>query len=145
MVLVAGATALPCSGVTHAPDAAFGIELAAAKHVLTQRDRPIRLDSAFAIARTAPGERTDQLRPSARTKRLADSLEASVSALRTGAGTYLLMSAPDLSGATAAISVTVVYPPGRTGSIMTYETLELTLQRDRATWHVVKEVQLGIS
>jgi len=122
------------------------VELAAARYVSARHDGvSIRIDPVFAKSGTAPGVRTTLRRPSYRNRLLTDSLDAVISDRRTVGSVYLLLSEPLFDEQQATISVTATYPVGANRSIMSYETLELTLLRQGSRWHVERAVQLGIS
>lgn len=122
------------------------VELAAARYVSARHDGvSIRIDPVFAESGTAPGVRTTLRRPAHRNRLLADSLTAVISNRRTVGSVYLLLSEPKLQEPRATICVTAVYPIGEHSSILSYETLELTLQRQGPIWRVERVVQLGIS
>lgn len=122
------------------------VELAAARFVSARHDGiSLRIDPVFAKSGTAPGVRTTLRRPSHRNRILTDSLDAVISDRRTDGSVYLLLSEPLFDEQQATISVTATYPVGVNRSIMSYETLELTLRRQGRTWHVERAVQLGIS
>ena len=151
--LALAVTSLACrldDGPARGASGAAGVELAAARRILGAHPAPsdarVHLDPAFAAAGTAPGARTDRLRPAARSKQLADALGASVSGQRATDAVYLILSEPVLAGDSAALSATVVYPTGTwPRSSQRYETLALTLRRrDGGAWRVERVAQLGI-
>ena len=152
--LALAVTSLACrldDGPARGASGAAGVELAAARRILGAHPAPsdarVHLDPAFAAAGSAPGVRTGRLRPAARSKQLADALGASVSGQRAADAVYLILSEPVLTGDSAALSATVVYPTGLAlgWSSQGYETLALTLRRrDGGAWRVERVAQLGI-
>lgn len=121
------------------------VELAAARHLLDKHpDWAVHLDSAFAVAGTAPGVRAG-LRPPHRTLRLADSIPAVVTTQRTARTINLILSDPVISGHQATVSVTVSYMWGQGPRNGFYETIEVHLAKQGNRWKVTGENSLGIT
>lgn len=131
------------------------VELAAVEYVRAKLPNgPLKLDPMQIPAGLAhPNPAKLGLRDSARTSALARALGAAVvpysevivcsEALRKcemkGTASLVRVSAPQITGEQASITITLITGPSW------YETLELTLTRRGGQWAVLRERQLGIS
>jgi hypothetical protein len=138
-----------------ADSAARNVELAAVEFVSRKiPEGQIKLDPMQIPARLAhPNPPTETARSAHRSAVLASRLGADLAgysdvvvcseAARTcqmkGAVAYIRMSAPEIVGDDASITVTIITSP------RWYETFELLLAREGNRWRVVKETQLGVS
>lgn len=118
------------------------LDSAIAKHA-PPNGRHLVLDTMYAIPRTAPGQRTTAMRPIDRNQALGKGRPLRLGGIPRDDEAGLLLSPPQLSGDSAAITVTWLgrTPQGVRGE---YETVEWRLRRDTdGTWRVVDRKQLG--
>jgi hypothetical protein len=140
------------------PVDALTVELAAGRYVLGEYsdvreliDRlPVEIEPAFTDSVSAPGWPGPERRDSTRTATLARLLGVRVGVARTDTSTpqvpnaRLLLSAPDIMGDTARITVTIYWyrdSSPRNGS--GYQTVALALARGAAGWRVIRTTDLG--
>jgi hypothetical protein len=144
--------------VTREPVDALTVELGAGRYVLGEYsdvreliDRlPLEIEPAFTDSISAPGWPGAERRDSTRTATLARLLGARVGVATTDTSTTpvpsarLLLSAPDIMGDTARITVTIYWyrdSSPRSGS--GYQTVALALVRGPAGWRVIRATDLG--
>jgi hypothetical protein len=106
--------------------------------------RHVVLDTMYAIPRTAPGQRTNAMRPYDRSNALSKGRSLRLGGVPRNDEAGLLLSPPQLSGDSAAITVT--WLRGGQESRASYETMEYRLRRDAdGTWRVIGRRQLATS
>jgi hypothetical protein len=147
MVLLAATSVFrgePSIAPAQSADPALAVEVAAARAMLAgYHPRFLGVDPRFARAGEAPPAPTGELRPAARNRALTDSLSTLV--VPSGTDSLVIQaSVPSISRTDASISMTV---SGRSGGSrgVYYETIALTLRRERQSWRVVGRRQLGIT
>lgn len=148
--MIIGSTLL--AAAQSGPGAELAVEVAATRHMLARstghgfRLRDVTVNPAFADSISAPGVPGRALRDSARTAALAAALGARVAVARDSLGVHVLLSRPVVRRDTADVTVTITWPNvGRGRAHTGYETVALTLARERGAWRVVRARQLGIS
>jgi hypothetical protein len=144
---LAAAGAIACAAAPQPAPGSATIELAAARSMLASYPSDaVTLDPRLAVAESAPGVPSTERRDGAQTATLARELGARVATDRTGAGTYLILSAPVVRGDSAELTITAAWSR-RDGGVVSggYETRGLVLARTQGSWRVVRFQQLGIS
>lgn len=120
------------------------VEVLAARHLLARHaNRPVHLDSAFALHGHAPGAPSARVRPADRNGLLADSLKAGPARELSDAVARVTLSEPEFAEHSAVVTVTISYEQGPRGKF--YETVLVFLRRASRAWHVERSVQLGIT